>query len=106
MLFNKKKLAVFMYLYSPGTKMSEDFNNVFDRESSKYQIKYRKKVDPETELDDEDDIVFMKVHCRKHLNFCINKQFTGRIGPSAELYSLNEDGNVAIIDFDNWHRSP
>lgn len=36
MLYNKKKLGVFVYLYSPGTKLYDDFNNVFDRESSKY----------------------------------------------------------------------
>ena len=43
LLFNQKKLGVFVYLYSPGTKLYDDFNNVFDRESSKYQLAYRKR---------------------------------------------------------------
>ena len=47
----------------------------------------------------------MRVHCRKHLNFCTNKIWQGRIQPAAELYSLDENDEVAIIDFDNWHRS-
>ena len=78
-LFNKKKMAVFLYLYSPGMKAYEDFNNVFDRESSKYQLPYRRRQDPECEEDEEDDIVFMRVHCGRHLNFCINKQWAGRM---------------------------
>ena len=36
LLYNQKKLAVFIYLYSPGTKLYDDFNTVFERESSKY----------------------------------------------------------------------
>lgn len=36
LLFNQKKMAVFLYLYTPGMKMFDDFNSVFDRESSKY----------------------------------------------------------------------
>ena len=92
LLLNKKKMAVFLFLYTPGTKFYEDFNNVFDRESSKYQLAFRKSQDPECEEDEEDDIVFMRVHCRKHLNFCTNKQWPGRIQPSAEVYALDERG--------------
>ena len=75
LLINKKKEAVFLYLYSPGIMVYENFNNVFDRESSKYSLAYRKKQNPQCEEDEEDDIVFMRVHCRKHLNFCLNKQW-------------------------------
>ena len=73
LLYNQKKLAVFLLLYSPSKKTYDDFNNVFERESSKYQLAHRKEKDPMTDLDEEDDIVFMRVHCRKHLNFCTNK---------------------------------
>lgn len=104
-LYNQKKVAVFLYLYSPGTRGYELFNNVFDRESSKYSLAYKRDQDPQTEDDAEDDIVFMRVHCGRHLNFCINKQWAGRIQPSAEIYSLADNGEVAIIDFDNQHRS-
>ena len=47
----------------------------------------------------------MRVHCRKHLNFCLNKIWPGRVAPPAELYSLDEDDGVVITDFDSWHRS-
>lgn len=91
-----------MYLYTPGMFLYEDFNNVFDRESSKYSLAYRKKQDPECEEDEEDDIVFMRIHCRRHLNFCINKLWAGRITPAAEVYSLDEDDQqVKIVDFNN-----
>ena len=105
LLYNQKKVAVFVYLYSPGLRAYELFNNVFDRESSKYSLAYRRRQNPLCEDDDEDDIVFMRVHCGRHLNFCLNKQWAGRIQPSAELYSLGENDEVAIIDFDNQHRS-
>lgn len=36
LLFNKKKLAVFLTFYSPSKKTYDDWNNVFERESSKY----------------------------------------------------------------------
>ena len=85
--------------------MFDDFNSVFDRESSKYQLAHRKKKDPECEEDEEDDIVFMRVHCRRHLNFCVNKMWPRRIQPAAELYSLGDNEQVEIVDFDNWHRS-
>ena len=48
--------------------LDEKFNLVFEKESSKYSG----KEDP------EDDIVFMRVLCRKHLNLCMNKMFPGR----------------------------
>ena len=98
-------MAVFLYLYTPGFKFADDFNNVFDRESSKYLLEYRKKQDPECDEDEEDDIVFMRVHCRRHLNFCTNKVFTDRIMPPVELYSLNENQQVEIVDFETFHRS-
>lgn len=104
-LFNQKKMGVFIYLYSPGTKLYDDFNNVLDRESSKYQLAHRKRLDPECEEDAEDDVVFMRVNCRRHLNFCINKIWSGRITPAAEVYSLSEEGQVEVVDFNNWHRS-
>jgi hypothetical protein len=37
-----------------------------------------------------DEIVFMRVHCRKHLNFCTNKMWETRILPAAEVYFINE----------------
>ena len=105
-LFNQKKLAVFVYFYTPGQTLFDNFNSVFDQESSKYQLAYRKKQDPECEEDAQDDIVFMRVHCRKHLNFCVNKMWPGRMQPAAELYSLDEkDEMVEVVDFANWHRS-
>lgn len=104
-LYNQKKLAVFLQLYSPGFKQNDDFNNVFDRESSKYQLAHKKRKNPDTEDDEEDDIIFMRVHCRKHMNFCANKQWPERVRPSAEIYTLGEQDQVEILDFSNWHRS-
>ena len=46
-------------------------------------------MDPEYDGDHEDDIVFMRVHCRKHLNYCMNKMWMDRITPAAELYTIN-----------------
>ena len=106
LLINKKKLAVFLYLWTPGPNVAAKFNDTFDRESSKYLIEYRRKEDPWYEGDEEDDIVFMRVLCRKHLNFCNNKMWPNRIQPYAELYSLNDEGKIEITDFKNWHRSP
>lgn len=51
------------------------------------------------------DIVFMTVHCRRHVNFCINKAFTRRVHPQAELYYINEEDKIELMDMDNWHRS-
>lgn len=48
----------------------------------------------------------MNVHCRKHLTFCINKSFAGRIAPMAELYYINEEDKIELVDIDDWHRSP
>lgn len=69
-----------MYLYTPGHLIDEKFNLVFERESSKYT----EKPDP------EDDIIFMRVLSRKHLNFCMNKMFPGRQAPFAEVYFIDE----------------
>merc|ERR1712060_678843 len=106
-LINQKKMAVFVYLFAPGSKPYDDFNNVFERESSKYQLAYKKRQDSQTEEDEKDDIVFMRVNCRRHLNYCINKMWSGRVQPSAELYSIGEgeQGQIEMLDFDNWHRS-
>ena len=51
------------------------------------------------------DIVFMSVHCRKHTTFCVNKAFANRIRPSAELYYINEEDKIELMDMANKHRS-
>jgi len=78
LLYNEKKRAVFLYFYTPGHMISENFMREFERESGVYSGK------------GEDDIVFMKVLCRKNLNFCTNKMWQGRILPAAEVYYINE----------------
>ena len=60
--------------------LDEKFNLVFEKESSKYCG----KEDP------EDDIIFMRVLCRKHLNLCLNKMFPGRQAPFVEVYFIDE----------------
>ena len=72
-LINKKKLAVFIHLWTPGTNHSAKFNDAFDRESSKYLLEYRKKVDPEYDGDETDDIVFMRMSQYKN---CAHKFVT------------------------------
>ena len=62
----------------------EKFNNVFEKESSKYLSSTLNPDDP------SEEIVFMRVHCRKHLNFCANKMFERRVLPAAEIYFVNE----------------
>ena len=52
------------------------------------------------------DITFMTVHCRKHLAFCVNKNFPDRILPGAELYYINEKDNIELVDMNKKHRSP
>jgi len=47
----------------------------------------------------------MTVHCRKHLTLCINKSFEGRIHPYAELYYINEEDKIELMDMSNRHRS-
>ena len=47
----------------------------------------------------------MNVHCRRHLNFCVNKSFKGRIPPYVELYYINEKDEVELQDMNNRHRS-
>jgi len=47
----------------------------------------------------------MRVHCRKHLNFCINKMWDERIMPVAEAYFINEKDEIEIADFHDKHRS-
>ena len=75
-LLNKQADAVYLHFYSPGHKTALDFYNTFERESSNPLWK--------------DKIIFLNVHCRKHLSFCANKSFVGRVVPMAELYYLNE----------------
>ena len=53
----------------------------------------------------EDDIVFMRVLCRKHMNFCINKMWETRVVPSAEVYFINENDKIELVDMNNRHRS-
>lgn len=47
----------------------------------------------------------MSVHCRKNLTFCVNKSFPGRINPYAELYYLNEEDKIELMDMNDRHRS-
>ncbi len=47
----------------------------------------------------------MRVHCRKHLSFCISKMWPKRILPAAEAYFINEKDVIEIVDFNNKHRS-
>ncbi len=47
----------------------------------------------------------MRVHCRRHLNYCLNKMWPGRIQPIAEVYFINEKDVIEIADFNNKHRS-
>lgn len=47
----------------------------------------------------------MRVHCRRHVNFCVNKMWPKRNLPAAEVYFINERDMVEIVDFDNKHRS-
>jgi hypothetical protein len=51
------------------------------------------------------DIVFMSVHCRKNLTFCVSKTFPNRISPYAELYYINEQDKIELMDMNNRHRS-
>ena len=51
------------------------------------------------------DIVFMSVHCRRNLTFCVNKTFPGRIHPYAELYYVNEEEKIELMDMSSRHRS-
>ena len=90
-LYNQNKTAVFLLLYYPGYKHMENFNTEFERASSKYTQAYWKKEDPEYDPEPQDDIIFMRVHCRKHLNYCMNKIWEDRMEPAAELYKLTDD---------------
>ena len=73
----------------------ENFNRIFERESSRYV----NKPDP------TDDIVFMRVSCQTHLNYCINKYWQGRQAPVAEVFYLNDQDKIELSDFDERHRS-
>ncbi|CDW87617.1 UNKNOWN [Stylonychia lemnae] len=88
-LYNKDKTAVFLFLYTPGHYLIENFHRDFITESAKYK----------------DEIVFMRVPCRNHLTFCINKQWTGRVIPPAEAYFINEKDVIEIADMDTKFRS-
>lgn len=77
-LINKKKMAVFLFYFVPGPRLMHLFNDVFERESHKYTLRYRREQDPEFEGDASEDVVFMRVHCRKHLNFVMNRMWAGR----------------------------
>ena len=73
--------------------ISEKFMREFERESSVYSGK------------GEDDIIFMRVLCRKHLNFCTNKMWPDRILPAAEVYFIDEKDRIELVDFGERHRS-
>ena len=112
-----------MQLYVPGGWWDEIFNKVFDTESSKYtyfpkkdkpsEITIGEKIGLRKRKDErgmhcknaEDDIVFMRVLCRKHVNFCASKMWEKRILPAAEVYFINEEDKIELIDMDNRHRS-
>lgn len=94
-LLNQKKKAVFVYFYVPGHMIHENFNRIFEKESSRYA----NKPDP------TDDIVFMRVSCQTHLNYCLNKYWMGRQSPVAEVFYLNSQNKIELSDFDDRHRS-
>ena len=75
MLFNKGKEAVFLHFYTPGHQEDRKMYNLMEKESSRPEYA---------------DFVFMSVHCRKHLNFCMSKYHAARSVPMAELYYINE----------------
>jgi len=54
---------------------------------------------------DEDDIVFMRVHCRRNIWFCHNKMSDSKIVPAAEVYFINEKDEIELVDMDTRHRS-
>ena len=62
-------------------------------------------MEEESQKKEYDNIVFMYAHCRRHITFCINKSFDGRVNPYAELYYLNEEDKIELMDMSNWHRS-
>ena len=80
-LYNKEKDGVLLHFYSPGNSAHSKFYKVFEEESS--DPKYK-------------DITFMNVHCRRHLTFCVNKSFKGRIYPYVELYYINEKDEIEL----------
>lgn len=80
-LYNKQKDAVLLHFYTPGHMIDQKFMRTFELESSNPKYK---------------DMTFMNVHCRKHLNFCVNKSFKGRIFPHVEVYYINEKDEVEL----------
>lgn len=64
LLFNQEKDAVFLHFYNPGHTIDQNFNRTVEQASSNPRYK---------------DIVFMTVHCRKNLSFCLSKAFPNRI---------------------------
>ena len=90
LIYNKGKTAVFIYLYVPGHKRDARWLRTMEEESLRPEYK---------------DVQFMPVHCRKHVRFCINKVFPERIQPYTEMYMLNDEGQIVLADFDNFHRS-
>ena len=110
-----------MQFYVPGHFIDEVFNKVFEQESYKYtylkremkpltlgeklHLKERKTEAGKFCKSSDDDIVFMRVLCRKHMNFCINKMWDNRIIPAAEVYFINEEDKIELVDMNNRHRS-
>ena len=89
-LFNQEKDAVFLHFYVPGHMVDHKFLKTFEFASS----------DPKY-----NDIVFMSVHCRRNLSFCMSKAFDRRIRPMAELYYINEADQIELMDMASRHRS-
>ena len=77
-------------IYSPGNSRNLRWLRAFEEASADERYK---------------DIVFMNVHCRKHINFCLEKTFENRIFPYVELYYINEQYKIELMDMSNRHRS-
>lgn len=89
-LYNQDKDAVFVHFYFPGHSREQRWMKAVEEASG--EPKYK-------------NIVFMSVHCRKHLSFCMGKAFPGRQQPMAELAYINESDQVELLDMDTRHRS-
>lgn len=112
---------MFLQFYVPGHYIDEVFNKAFEQESYKYTyvkkeqkpltlgeklgLKERKSEAGKFCKSSEDDVIFMRVLCRKHLNFCINKMWENRLIPAAEVYFVNDKDQIELVDMGNRHRS-
>lgn len=89
-LLKEGKTAVFLNLYIPGNPLSTRFKREMEIAST----------DP-----DFADIEFMQVQCRKHTYFCASKINKDKVAPYAEVYYINEQDKIELLDFGTWHRS-